>query len=609
MGVNNTPNLGDYKSISSFRMWCQKMLPMVYDDSLSYYEVLCKVTKFLNDVVSNLNTAVTDISNLHEAYIVLQKWVDTYFDSLDVQTEINNKLDKMASDGNLNEVIYSFLDKYKEEIDIAITMQNNSLKKYENAISVLNNRMNNFTSMPNGSTAGDAELGDIRIGWDGVRYQNAGEAVRKQVESAFRFAEDRVKRCAECIEGNAIGSRIELHDASYKPLLGLRVFGKTTQDGVVGKNLVDVNAMVNKNMVKNDNGTYIIERNGSTSSDRFSNWFYCTIPAGQYIVSATLKETNIPNTGSSNYVMVSLQYADGSIESKRLLQETGSVQYFTATQPITGVRLYVDSKHDIGSYVVFSELQMERGNKRTEYVPYMLPSPDCPIPLVSAGGIYGSILIEVVNSAGEANYIVTNAPNGLAGLPVDKGGNYVDESGQHWITDEIDYVRGDYIQRIGVNVFTGNEDYIFKSSAGDYRFLANDPHDYKIGMQSYSKCSHMVRDGESSYFKIGDNTQIIWQFPNTFENTVAGFKRWLAVQFNSGVPMTTMGVLSSPKVRALSDEELAAYREIYTNKGVTTISNNYDAGMSVSYAVDTKMYIDNKFTELRNAIIATGANT
>ena len=30
-----------------FKFWCQKALPLVYDDSLSYYEVLCKVVSTL----------------------------------------------------------------------------------------------------------------------------------------------------------------------------------------------------------------------------------------------------------------------------------------------------------------------------------------------------------------------------------------------------------------------------------------------------------------------------------------------------------------------------------------------------------------------------------
>lgn len=43
------------KKMSDFLFWCQKVLPIAYDDSLSYYEVLCKVVDKLNELINNLN--------------------------------------------------------------------------------------------------------------------------------------------------------------------------------------------------------------------------------------------------------------------------------------------------------------------------------------------------------------------------------------------------------------------------------------------------------------------------------------------------------------------------------------------------------------------------
>lgn len=45
--------LNGFQPIASFRFWCQKVLPLVYDDSLSYYEVLCKLTDYMNVVIAN----------------------------------------------------------------------------------------------------------------------------------------------------------------------------------------------------------------------------------------------------------------------------------------------------------------------------------------------------------------------------------------------------------------------------------------------------------------------------------------------------------------------------------------------------------------------------
>ncbi len=34
---------------------CQKILPLVYDDELSYYEYLCKLTETMNTIINNIN--------------------------------------------------------------------------------------------------------------------------------------------------------------------------------------------------------------------------------------------------------------------------------------------------------------------------------------------------------------------------------------------------------------------------------------------------------------------------------------------------------------------------------------------------------------------------
>lgn len=100
--ANFTPTLGEYKDLQPFRYWCQKVLPLVYDDSLSYYELLCKAVDYLNKTMEDVETLHGDVTNLHKAYEQLQNYVNMYFSSLDVQKEINNKLDQMANDGTLN---------------------------------------------------------------------------------------------------------------------------------------------------------------------------------------------------------------------------------------------------------------------------------------------------------------------------------------------------------------------------------------------------------------------------------------------------------------------------------------------------------------------------
>ena len=104
-----TPQLGNYKSLRPFRFWCQKVLPLVYDDSLSYYELLCKTVDYLNKTMEDVETLHGDVTNLHTAYEELQDYVNKYFSTLDVQEEINNKLDEMATSGELNNLIAPLL--------------------------------------------------------------------------------------------------------------------------------------------------------------------------------------------------------------------------------------------------------------------------------------------------------------------------------------------------------------------------------------------------------------------------------------------------------------------------------------------------------------------
>lgn len=42
-------------TVHRLRYWCQMVLPAVFDDSLSYYELLAKVVKKLNEVIESNN--------------------------------------------------------------------------------------------------------------------------------------------------------------------------------------------------------------------------------------------------------------------------------------------------------------------------------------------------------------------------------------------------------------------------------------------------------------------------------------------------------------------------------------------------------------------------
>ena len=43
----------EWRTIKELRYWVHKVLPLVYDDSLSYYELLNKVVHKLNELIEN----------------------------------------------------------------------------------------------------------------------------------------------------------------------------------------------------------------------------------------------------------------------------------------------------------------------------------------------------------------------------------------------------------------------------------------------------------------------------------------------------------------------------------------------------------------------------
>ena len=89
------------EDLKPFKAWFQKTLPLVYDDSLTYQELLYKLIAKINEVVESQNQTNENFDELYALFVQLKDYVDNYFKNLDVQKEINNKLDEMAADGNI----------------------------------------------------------------------------------------------------------------------------------------------------------------------------------------------------------------------------------------------------------------------------------------------------------------------------------------------------------------------------------------------------------------------------------------------------------------------------------------------------------------------------
>lgn len=105
------PKPANFSAPQPFRFWCQTVLPLVYDDSLSYYELLAKVVKYLNALIKDVSNVENIYTNLTNAYAELEAYVNTYFDNLDVSEAINNKLDYMADHGDFDVLVAEALQR------------------------------------------------------------------------------------------------------------------------------------------------------------------------------------------------------------------------------------------------------------------------------------------------------------------------------------------------------------------------------------------------------------------------------------------------------------------------------------------------------------------
>ena len=217
---NNLPNNPEtnVENLGPFKKFCMTIgtLPSSYLECLTYQELLLWFCDYLkNTVIPTVNNNAEAVEELQNLYIELKNYVDNYFKNLDVQEEINNKLDTMTQDGTLWNIIQPYFDSFTQETNEKIDAQNSKFDSFtqetnekidaqnskfdsftqqtnvkidaqNSKIDTLNQRMNSFTSLPEGSTSSDAELNDIKIGLHQT-FSTPGEAVRKQIENVMCY--------------------------------------------------------------------------------------------------------------------------------------------------------------------------------------------------------------------------------------------------------------------------------------------------------------------------------------------------------------------------------------------------------------------------------------
>lgn len=128
---NFVPEQGSYKPLTPFQLFVKSNFPFIEAtyEALDNYGLYCKIVEYLNDVISNENTVEDNVTALYNAFVSLNTYVSNYFDNLDVQEEINNKLDEMAENGTFSTIISTYFQPIVDNQDERINEINSKVNR------------------------------------------------------------------------------------------------------------------------------------------------------------------------------------------------------------------------------------------------------------------------------------------------------------------------------------------------------------------------------------------------------------------------------------------------------------------------------------------------
>ena len=357
------------------------------------------------------------------------------------------------------------------------------------------------------------------------------------------------------------GATIIINDAAEgRPFRGLRVFGKSTQDGTpsVENPVPIVNA--------GEGGSITVEVTGRNLLKPNSHNTYYEFPLKANTVM-TLMTNGKPSQG----------------ENIKFSATDGSNVWFSIDAGQTRVCRSIGNKDVKGFY---DQLKVGGG------LEYMFAVGD----------------IKTYTPYVEPQSLTLQTPNGLPGVPVSEDGNYTDADGQQWICDEIDLGRGKYMQRTdekdvseaipllwsGAGKWGNNDGY---KTLAFYAYIngSNSNKNWdavkNYGICNYAIITSNVFNNSVIGFSLGD--YIAFRVPRSLlpdwdENNPSNepWANWLKARKEAGNPVIVRYALKTPIERDLTPEEIAAYKALRTYGPTTVITNDAGTGMEVAYVVE-----------------------
>ena len=230
------------------------------------------------------------------------------------------------------------------------------------------------------------------------------------------------------------------------------------------------------------------------------------------------------------------------------------------------------------------------------------PTPDEPVPIVSAGD-GGSVAVTLSDGNGKTQTLTLPTSNGLPGIPVTSGGNYIDSTGQQWVCDEVDLERGVKVQRVKVlnlldaNGFDNNG--TWHINAKTY-FGAGTSYIPMVWDGSITKCLCTTFPVQMTSYSTGSNADLSLYYSETGDTislksalfnpkgqfaTLDEAKAWFTAH------PTYLYVPIEPIETPLTPDEIAAYKALTAYGPDTVVQAGGGAGVKLGYQRDVNIAI------------------
>lgn len=411
------------------------------------------------------------------------------------------------------------------------------------------------------------------------------------------------------------GQVIQCSMSADRPLQGLNLYATCEQATTTGAQLFDASLIPTTSrggatVTNNSDGSFTISGEGQLTENFSASY---NVPKTNITLKPGAVSLNRESIISHCRPYIYFKGLDSN--NKGVFEITNKAEAIT-TKDITEEMIgrieqyrfgFWGNRNDVITPATFFPMVYQDGNGT--YEPYTgrkpSPSPDYPQEIQYTSDFVVEVKSSMEGSATPQTLNVTIPEQGFCGIPVSSGGNYTDSSGQQWICDEFDFKNKKFIKRVGRVSFDGSEDEVWgKSTTGEkaQQFAVTLPS--ARGGYAQCLCNKFIygaatkEKGEcftwNSRFYICVDTSI-----STVE---------LLRDFLNTHPLDVIYPLETLVEHNLTDGQVEQYKKLRSYHGTTYIDNDAvpACNMTAELVVDTKMYIDSKFTTLAGQILEMG---